>query len=382
MPILLTLSYDIRFLIFPALLLVYLFIFWLKIGQDPKLEAVTPLYGPPLGVSPALARYILTGGTDGTSLAAVLAQLSARRIVSIEPREGIFHVELLQKDAPMEAEEAAALATLFQILIPGAKVPAGTPAGAGELAEEIREALKKIPSQQLASKGLALADELSTEQRRTVNINPRDQAGIAAVLGAIQDTLQKKYRGVYFSWNFRVVGPAIVATLLYALGTAAFLDTDNSLFLSFWIFCFTGGAGIVLAMSRSARPSRPSISQRLGQIILPLAFVAFPMALVGGLVMPKHFLFVLGIVLASLINSIFLVLMRAPTNAGRKVIQHLAGFKEFLVRVEQDRMERLNSPEEKVRVMNEFTGYAVALGVREGWGDRMASAFSDAAVQR
>jgi len=64
------------------------------------------------------------------------------------------------------------------------------------------------------------------------------------------------------------------------------------------------------------------------------------------------------------------------------VIQHLAGFKEFLTRVEQDRMERLNSPEEKARVMNEFMAYAVALGVREGWGDRMASAFSNAAVQR
>jgi Predicted membrane protein (DUF2207) C-terminal domain len=154
MPIALTLSYDIRFLIFPALLLTYFLVLWVKVGRDPKLEAVAPLYGPPPGVSPALARYILTGGTDGTSLAAILVQLSARRVVSIEPGNGTFHVELLQKDSPMQPEEAAAVATLFRISVPGARIPAGMPADTGALAEEIREVIKKIPSQQLASKGL------------------------------------------------------------------------------------------------------------------------------------------------------------------------------------------------------------------------------------
>jgi hypothetical protein len=382
MPIALTLSYDIRFLIFPALLLTYFLVLWVKVGRDPKLEAVAPLYGPPPGVSPALARYILTGGTDGTSLAAILVQLSARRVVSIEPGNGTFHVELLQKDSPMQPEEAAAVATLFRISVPGARIPAGMPADTGALAEEIREVIKKIPSQQLASKGLALADELSAEQRRAVDINPRHLAGIDHVLRAVEDVLQKRYQGVYFKWHFRYVGLAMLATLFYGMGTAAFLRGGNALFLTFWIFLFTGGAGTVIAMSRGARPARPSPGQRLQDIIFPLAFFAVPIIVVGALALPEYFLFVVGMVLASIINSIFLVLMRAPTEAGRQVIQHLAGFKEFLTRVEQDRMERLNSPEEKARVMNEFMAYAVALGVREGWGDRMASAFSNAAVQR
>ncbi|HYX52519.1 MAG TPA: hypothetical protein VE783_03655, partial [Candidatus Limnocylindrales bacterium] len=116
--------------------------------------------------------------------------------------------------------------------------------------------------------------------------------------------------------------------------------------------------------------------------IFPLAFFIFPATTIGAFALPQYFLFIVGLVLCSVINSVFLVLMRAPTRAGQEVLQHLAGFREFLVRVEQDRMERLNTPEEKTRVMREFMAYAVALGVREGWGDRMASAFSDAAVQR
>lgn len=63
-------------LIFPAALFVYYLIVWSIFGRDPKLGTVTPLYAPPQGVTPGVARYIVTGGSDGTTLAAVLAGLA------------------------------------------------------------------------------------------------------------------------------------------------------------------------------------------------------------------------------------------------------------------------------------------------------------------
>jgi hypothetical protein len=83
-----------------------------------------------------------------------------------------------------------------------------------------------------------------------------------------------------------------------------------------------------------------------------------------------------------LLNSIFFVIMRAPTSRGLMVLQQLAGFREFLVRVEQDRLDRVNTPEQRAELMNRFLPYAIAVNVREGWGDKMASAFSDAIVER
>ena len=74
--------------------------------------------------------------------------------------------------------------------------------------------------------------------------------------------------------------------------------------------------------------------------------------------------------------------MRAPTVTGQSVITQLAGFREFLRRVEQDQLERLNTPEQKAELMNRFLPYAIALNVREGWGDQIAAAFSDAIVER
>ena len=98
--------------------------------------------------------------------------------------------------------------------------------------------------------------------------------------------------------------------------------------------------------------------------------------------LPRSHGFVLALLLSVTLNNIFFVLMRAPTPRGVAILQQLAGFREFLVRVEQDRLDRVNTPEQRAELMNRFLPYAIALNVREGWGDKMASAFSDAIVER
>ncbi|MGZ4843025.1 MAG: hypothetical protein ACXV5J_14840, partial [Candidatus Angelobacter sp.] len=60
---------DIQHLAFPGLLLAYYVVCWLAAGRDPKIGNIAPRYEPPAGISPGVARYILTGGSDGTTLA-------------------------------------------------------------------------------------------------------------------------------------------------------------------------------------------------------------------------------------------------------------------------------------------------------------------------
>ncbi|HKR96093.1 MAG TPA: DUF2207 domain-containing protein, partial [Candidatus Angelobacter sp.] len=72
---------------------------------------------------------------------------------------------------------------------------------------------------------------------------------------------------------------------------------------------------------------------------------------------------------------------RAPTAQGRATLQQLAGFREFLLRVDEDRLDRLNTPEH-AEAMDKFLPYAIALGVKEGWGDTLAAALSNAIVER
>jgi len=132
----------------------------------------------------------------------------------------------------------------------------------------------------------------------------------------------------------------------------------------------------------TSKPAHSSMKQRITRAVLPIIFFGLPGAVIYLAALPQSHGFVLALLLSVLLNSIFFVIMRAPTSRGLMVLQQLAGFREFLVRVEQDRLDRVNTPEQRAELMNRFLPYAIALNVREGWGDKMASAFSDAIVER
>jgi hypothetical protein len=116
--------------------------------------------------------------------------------------------------------------------------------------------------------------------------------------------------------------------------------------------------------------------QRVTRFIVPVLFFGLPGAVIYFAALPEAHGFVLALLLSVILNSIFFFIMRAPTARGLVMLQQLAGFREFLMRVEQDPLDRINTPEQRAELMNRFLPYAIALNVREGWGDKMASAFS------
>lgn len=386
MLILLLSAVDLRFLILPGLLLAYYLVFWARVGKDPKVEDVAPQYEPPPGVSPGVARYIATGGSDGTTLAAVLSQLAANGVLSIQPQEGSYRIELARKDACVLPEEAALIEALFSEKMNSQPYAATGISAVGEsqVPSELREAINRIPAQQLASSGLAAAAELAVEPRRTAVLDPRSAVQVKLALDTIQDAFRKNLDGIYFRWNFVYVFAGMAATFLFGIGASLFIQASQgpSTFATLWLLLFTSIAGIVIASAHSVKPTKPTFGQRLSAILLPLLFFVFPGFLITVTAFPSAQGFVLALLLSVALNSMFMVLMRAPTPAGQKALQQLAGFREFLVRVEQDRLDRVNTPEEKARLMNRFLPYAIAMGVKEGWGDTMAAAFSNAIVER
>jgi hypothetical protein len=154
------------------------------------------------------------------------------------------------------------------------------------------------------------------------------------------------------------------------------------MFITFWLLMFTSIAGLVIGGVWTSKPARPSAKQRVARVLVPVLFFGLPGAVIYFAALPQSHGFVLALLLSVLLNSIFFVIMRAPTPRGLIILQQLAGFREFLMRVEQDPLDRVNTPEQRAELMNRFLPYAIALNVREGWGDKMASAFSDAIVER
>ena len=377
---------NLRPFIFPAALLACYIISWLFVGRDPKIENVTPQYQPPAGVSPAIARYVLTGGADGTTLAAILAELAAKHVISIQPgTAGGYRIRLLNAKATVMPEEAAALKNLLDVdlavhayaitktaKISTVPVPLPPKPSAPIFGDDVLE----------ATLGRAVAPA-ELPQSETL-LDPAAGPEIKSILDSIQATFRDNLKGIYFRWNSGFMLAGMAATFIWAMTTAWRLDTPQGspLFLTFWLFFFTSGAGLVISGVWASRPAHPTPAQRIQLVVVPLVFFGLPGFLIYTFALPTAHGFVLALLCCVALNSIFFFLMRSPTVEGRRVLQQLAGFREFLVRVEQDRLQRLNTSPDKAELMNEFLPYAIALNVREGWGDTLAAAFSNAIVER
>ena len=389
---------DLQHLAFPCLLLIFYVVCWLLVGRDPKVGNVAPRYEPPEGVTPGVARYILTGGSDGTTLAAVLAGLAAKGVVSIQPQAGTYAVTLLNPSTIVLPDEACVIKTLFNVVpavkpysdsntaILGDAFPQSS-IGQTNAGVTLRSAGEPARPQAIfggkavASVSGAAVGRSASPERQAV-IDPLAGPVIKSHLDALQDTFRRNLQGIYFRQNFRYAGIGAAATLAWALFTAATLEVSSSMFITFWLLMFTSIAGLVIGGIWTSKPTRPSAKQRVARVLVPVLFFGLPGAIIYFAALPQSHGFVLALLLSVLLNSIFFVIMRAPTPLGLTILGQLAGFREFLLRVEQDRLDRVNTPEQRAELMDRFLPYAIALNVREGWGDKMASAFSDAIVER
>jgi hypothetical protein len=394
---------DFYRLAFPGLLLLFYVVCWLAVGRDPKIGNVAPRYEPPAGISPGVARYILKGGSDGTTLAAVLAGLAAKGVVAIQPQGGSYAVSLLNSSPILMPDEAAVIRSLFNVvstvqpyadsntaILGDGSQPTSSQETSGTRANN-RIPLRPVAvpmrgngalSEKVVGAGSGAAVGMSPLPQSQVIIDPLAGPTLKGYIDALQGTYSKNLQGVYFRQNFRYAGIGAAATFAWGLFTAATLDVSSSMFITFWLLMFTSIAGLVIGGVWTSKPTRSSAKQRVARVLVPVLFFGFPGAMIYFAALPQSHGFVLALLLSVVLNSTFFVIMRAPTPRGLIILQQLAGFREFLTRVEQDPLDRVNTPEQRAELMNRFLPYAIALNVREGWGDKMASAFSDAIVER
>jgi uncharacterized membrane protein len=73
-----------------------------------------------------------------------------------------------------------------------------------------------------------------------------------------------------------------------------------------------------------------------------------------------------------LLHLLFAWLLRAPTPAGRQLMDQLEGFKLYLDVAEKDEMNLRNPPQLTPELFERHLPYAIALGVEQHWGERFA----------
>jgi hypothetical protein len=72
----------------------------------------------------------------------------------------------------------------------------------------------------------------------------------------------------------------------------------------------------------------------------------------------------------------FAALMRRPTGLGRKVLDEMLGFMDYLEIAEKDELNLRNPPEKTPQLFERYLPFALALGVEQKWAERFTEVFA------
>jgi hypothetical protein len=326
----------------PAALFFYYLIAWLAIGREPKPGAVVTRYQPPDGLSAAAVRYAVAKTTDGRSFAAVIAELAVRGCLRVEPQNGKYQLSRLMSDRATEAklapEEKRVLAMLF-------------------------------------------------EDGPTIELSPamdqRNSAQNGRYIFHIHEELSKQLDGKYFTRHIGVIALGVLATFASAFVlavTAHTRETIGALFFTAWILFCGLALGMLVEMSfasawKSVMKTGTGWLKLLPGTAAIGVFVAAIAFLLRKLAEGASPAFALMIVCFLLINLAWGPQLKRTTPLGRQILDQIAGFRLFLEEVEKDRLDKLNPANEAPQALEEYLSYAIALEVKEAWGDHLAQTF-------
>jgi hypothetical protein len=321
--------------------LLYYLIAWSAVGRDPARGVIMALYEPPANLSPSSMRYLMRMGYDNKTFAAAILDMAVRGFLKITEEFGAYRLTLTGKDD--------------RALTPDEKQIAG------ELFEGRNELLLRQENHKLIKSAMVETQKwLKTAEEKT-----------------------------YFLTNSRYLIPAIFVSVLVALSFFATLGlpgTIGGLFICLWLTIWTAAVsglvlGVIAAWREVARGGTSSLVS--GGKALYLTLFAIPF--LGGEVLGLFFLtkftslsFGLFLIATGLLHGVFMHLMKAPTFAGRRLMDQVEGFKMFLGSVDGDRLNRAAPPQQTPQVFEKFLPYALALDVEQDWANKFSGILSAA----
>lgn len=324
---------------FISLMIFYYLVVWMKVGKDPDKGTIIPRFTPPENISPAAARFLRTMdyGADLTSLTATIINMAVKGYLVIEEDdEGRFSLIALSDtdNVSLNAEERAVAEKLF-------------------------------PSK--GKRRFALHDSSQNYIQEVVDAKQALFKALEAEFG--------KGKG-YFSRNILYSLPGCLFSILFIVGLYWYVvsgfpaaSSKDKMVIAFILFSWTVG----FYGGFSAAYQSWATGKKWGSIVgillsLSCAVWAVFLMYMKDVYIAPVFLFTLMIV--PILNYIFSILMKAPSPAGRKIIDSLEGFKLYLSVAERERMNVLNSPQETPELFARYFPYALALDVEQQWSER------------
>lgn len=320
-------------------LCVFYYIAWQRAGRNPRAGTVVPIFAPPDDLSAPAMRYVIKMGADDRAFAAALVDMGVRGHVRLVEENGGW---LSPKQTRLERLESDS-----------------------DLPDEENVALRK----------LCLAGD-------SIVMDQKNHTEFAAAKQSLDAILSDRFEGKLFKRNvgWAVAGAILFVAALWLTAAAVVAVTDST---EIWQI-----AAVLAGLAVAAVTWGAGLKSALGKLFtgfvslcaLALAcFLGLPIvadALRSGWLLPL----VPVVVAVPLVVSGFWW-MAAPTTEGRTVLDHIAGFRQYLSITERERLDRMTAPRDTPAVFEQFLPYAIALGVENRWADRFKSVLAAAQAQ-
>ncbi len=318
-------------------LFIYYLMAWIKVGKDPQKGPIIPLFKPPEGFSPAAVRVVKKMDFDNKSFAAALVDMAVKGALTIsEDSDGVF-------------------------------------------------TLKKRPDADptLLSRGEKKLLNNLYKSLDTLRLEKSNHANIRAAISVLKQTLNTDLEKVCFVSNtgYLIPGVAITFISLVAVVLTA-RQISTAAFMSVWLSIWTVGCAFLISRVIGAfRQSGRRLTKKAGAVLQALFTIPFLIGEGAGLwmftqaVSFRAAVFFIGLIL---LTPLFYHLLKAPTLYGRKILDQIEGFQQYLSIAETDRLEILNPPEKTPALFEKMLPYAMALDVENEWGKQFADVFNRA----
>lgn len=305
---------------------------WLRVGRDPEMETVIPLFHPPENLSAAAMSYVhfntfksVRAGSDLAYIAALLA-LGVKKCLVID-------------------EDAAGNVTFRRGGDPA------TPLGAGE------EAL--------------FASLLGG--RTELPVTKANGQRLLTAQSALHSAISREYSGRFFRHNFLWFLPGVlVAVATLALGIFLQDPPDSGIIaiLGSVIPAILGAVAIAFGLDRLFFPIPSVVNRILGVILLLAGGAAILAALSPAAISATPFAYrIASVVIVAGVGvlGLFVWLLRAPTLEGAKVLSRIEGFKLYMTTAETERLNLRDAPQMSEELYERYLPYAAGLGVEAPW---------------
>lgn len=352
----------------------YYLVCWFRVGRDPKKGVIIPQYDPPAGYSPASMRYIEQMGYDKTCFATAILNLAVKGYLTItEDDDGAYTLEKTgNTDVKMAPGESRLVTELFR---KDTELPV-TDGYTGDI--KILRAINTI-----AVEAMTKANEKRRDSNKRIELKQVNHAKIRKALAAQEVSLKGDYEKIYFNTNkwYFLVGTIIsIFVFLLALVLGPVKSSPATIFLLVWLTFWSFG---VIMLLKTAWQSWRQVTHNKLHIIPAIFISVFAIPFVGAEVFVSwqfallaSWSMVVLILIAVAINWLCYELLKAPTRAGRALLDKIEGFRNYIELAEKQDLDYRYSGGRTPVLFESFLPYALALGVEQQWAEHFTDVIS------